>query len=81
MQISHDPGSHDPDPGPQEKSTKKSCVSFGKECMIDQTFHHITEVTMVTELKSLKILFLHVCLILFVKITSLPTTDVNLGPF
>ncbi len=28
----HDPGSHDPDPGPQEKSTKKSCVSFETEC-------------------------------------------------
>ncbi len=24
MQISHDPGSHDPDPGPQEKSMKTS---------------------------------------------------------
>ncbi len=32
MQISHDPGSHDPDPGPQEKSMKKSCVSFETEC-------------------------------------------------
>ncbi len=31
--ISHDPGSHDPDPGPQEKSTKKSCVSFETECI------------------------------------------------
>ncbi len=28
MQISNDSGSHDPDPGPQENSTKKSCVSF-----------------------------------------------------
>ncbi len=33
MQISHDPGSHDPDPGPQKKSMKKSCVSFETECM------------------------------------------------
>ena len=32
MQISHDPRLHDPDPGPQEKSTKKSCVSLGKGC-------------------------------------------------
>ena len=32
VQISHDPGSHDPEPGPQEKSTKKSCVSFETEC-------------------------------------------------
>ncbi len=32
MQIFHDPGSHDPDPGPQEKSMKKSCVSFEAEC-------------------------------------------------
>ncbi len=32
MQISHDPRLHDPDPGPQEKSTEKSCVSFGKDC-------------------------------------------------
>ncbi len=32
IQISHDPGSHEPDPGPQEKSTKKSCVSFETEC-------------------------------------------------
>ncbi len=30
--ISHDPGSHDPDPGPQEKSMKKSCVSVETEC-------------------------------------------------
>ncbi len=28
----HDPRVHDPDPGPQEKSTEKSCVSFGKNC-------------------------------------------------
>ncbi len=28
----HDPGSHDPDPGPQENSMKKSCVSFESEC-------------------------------------------------
>ncbi len=28
----HDPRLHDPDPGPQEKSTEKSCVSFGKDC-------------------------------------------------
>ncbi len=34
MQISHDPRLHDPDPGPQEKSTEKSCVSFGKDCTI-----------------------------------------------
>ena len=33
MHISHDPGSHDPDPGPQEKSMKKSCVSFETECI------------------------------------------------
>ena len=33
MQISHDPRLHDPDPGPQEKSTEKSCVSFGKDCI------------------------------------------------
>ncbi len=32
MQISDDPRLHDPDPGPQEKSTEKSCVSFGKDC-------------------------------------------------
>ncbi len=32
MPISHDPGSQDIDPGPQEKSTKKSCVSFETEC-------------------------------------------------
>ena len=30
--MSHDPGLHDPDPGPQEKSMKKSCVSFETEC-------------------------------------------------
>ncbi len=35
MQISHDTGSHDPDPGPQEKSMKKSCVSFETECRIN----------------------------------------------
>ncbi len=35
MQISHDPGLHDPDPGPQEKSMKKSCVSFETECRMD----------------------------------------------
>ncbi len=34
MQISYDPGLHDPDPGPQEKSKKKSCVSFETECII-----------------------------------------------
>ncbi len=28
MQISYDPRLHDPDPGPLEKSRKKSCVSF-----------------------------------------------------
>ena len=28
----YDPRLHDPDPGPQEKSTKKSCVSLGKGC-------------------------------------------------
>ncbi len=33
MQVSHDPRLHDPDPGPQEKSTEKRCVSFGKDCM------------------------------------------------
>ncbi len=32
MQISHDTRSYDPDPGPHEKSTKKSCVSFETEC-------------------------------------------------
>ncbi len=32
MQISHDPGQHDPDPGPQEKSTMKSCISFETQC-------------------------------------------------
>ncbi len=32
-EISYDPGSHEPDPGPQEKSTKKSCVSFETECI------------------------------------------------
>ena len=32
MQISHDPGSRDSDPGPQEKSMKKRCVSFEIEC-------------------------------------------------
>ncbi len=37
IHISHDPGSHDPDPGPQEKSMKKSCVSFETECTIHQT--------------------------------------------
>ncbi len=26
-------GLHDPDPGPQEKSMKKSCVSFETECI------------------------------------------------
>ena len=30
---SHDPGLHDPDPGPQEKSMKKSCVSFETGCI------------------------------------------------
>ncbi len=30
MQISHDPGSYDPDPGLQGKSTKKSCISIFK---------------------------------------------------
>ncbi len=30
--VYHDPGSHDSDPGPQEKSMKKSCVSFETEC-------------------------------------------------
>ncbi len=34
MQMSHDPGSHDSDPGSQEKSMKKSCVSFEAECSI-----------------------------------------------
>ncbi len=34
MQISHDPGSNDPDPGPQENSMKKSCVSFETECSL-----------------------------------------------
>ncbi len=29
----HDPRLHDPDPGPQEKSAEKSCVSFGKDCI------------------------------------------------
>ena len=38
MQISHDPGSHDPDPGPQEKSMKKSCVSFETECSQDDDY-------------------------------------------
>ena len=33
MQISHDPRSHDPDPAPQEKSMKKSCISFETECI------------------------------------------------
>ena len=33
MQISHDPRTHDPDPGPQEKAMKKSCVSFETECI------------------------------------------------
>ncbi len=33
MQISHDPGSHDPDPGPQGKCIEKSCVSFETECI------------------------------------------------
>ena len=28
------PRLHDPDPGPQEKSTEKSCISFGKGCTI-----------------------------------------------
>ena len=31
----NDPRLHDPDPGPQEKSTEKSCVSFGKDCNWD----------------------------------------------
>ncbi len=47
MQISDDPGSHDPDPGPQEESTKKSCVSFETECTCHlsdgQTFQVIKE--------------------------------------
>ncbi len=30
--VIHDPGSHDPDPGPREKSMKKSSVSFETEC-------------------------------------------------
>ncbi len=38
MQISHDPGSHDPDPGLQEKSMKKSCVSFETECRMLEPF-------------------------------------------
>ena len=33
MHIFHDPRSHDPDLGPQEKCAKKSCVSFETECM------------------------------------------------
>ena len=32
MHISRDSGLHDSDPGPQEKSMKKSCVSFETEC-------------------------------------------------
>ncbi len=35
MQISPDRGSQDPDPGRQEKSMKKSCVSFETECTMD----------------------------------------------
>ena len=34
MQMSHDPGSHDPDPGLHEKSMTKSCVSFETECRL-----------------------------------------------
>ena len=34
QQCSYDPGSHDTDPGPKEKSMKKSCVSFETECNI-----------------------------------------------
>ena len=34
MQISHNPRSHDSDPGPQEKSMRKSCVSFETECIL-----------------------------------------------
>ena len=30
---------HDPDPGPQEKPTKKSCVSFETECNTIQSIH------------------------------------------
>ena len=32
--YTYDPMSHDPDPGPPEKSTKKSCISFETECML-----------------------------------------------
>ncbi len=45
--ISHDPRSHDPDPGPKEKSMKKSCTSFETECIscechaTDLQFHEL----------------------------------------
>ncbi len=44
MQISHDPGSHDSDPGPQEKSMKKSCVSFETECINKEYPEYFTQV-------------------------------------
>ena len=37
----HDPRLHDPDPGPQDKSTKKSCVSFGKDCTMTIVVCHV----------------------------------------
>ena len=43
VQISHDPGSHDPDPGPQEKSTKKSCVSFETECSTGKILQRVPQ--------------------------------------
>ncbi len=39
--LSHapfDPRSHDLDPGPQEKSLKSFCVSFGKDCTLESYF-------------------------------------------
>ena len=33
--VSIDPGSHDLDPGPQEKSMKSFCLSFGKDCSVN----------------------------------------------
>ncbi len=41
MLISHDPRLHDPDPGPQEKSTENSCVYFEKECIYIQCVAHV----------------------------------------
>ncbi len=36
-----DPGSHELDPGPQEKSLKSFCVSFGKDCSFEMVAYAV----------------------------------------